>query len=133
REKYERLPPEARTARVLADRTYPVADGTSRQDGKVEIAATYRKIPRMHPLHSLEGRWGSTARLPLDASFLQKGQTDSQFDAYLLPGTLAAQRKPKLPRVSPGSTGSLRAAEPAPAMNHDAPRMAFISVSQSGA
>ncbi len=85
REKYERLPPEARTARVLADRTYPVADGTSRQDGKVEIAATYRKFPRMHPLHSLEGRWGSTARLPLDASFLQKGQTDSQFDAYLLP------------------------------------------------
>ena len=51
----------------------------------MEIASTYRKFPRMHPLHALEGRWGSAARLPLDASFLQKGQTDRQFDAYILP------------------------------------------------
>ena len=56
-----------------------------KRDGKVEIASTYRKFPRMHPLHALEGRWGSAARLPLDASFLQKGQTDRQFDAYILP------------------------------------------------
>ncbi len=63
--------------------TYRIPDSTSRQDRKV--ASTYRKFPRMHPLHALEGRWGSAARLPLDASFLQKGQTDRQFDAYILP------------------------------------------------
>ena len=82
REKYERLDEHERLGRVFADRTYPVADGMVRSDGKAQIAATYRKFPRMHPLHALEGRWGSRARLPLDKCFLQQNQSDSGFEAY---------------------------------------------------
>ncbi len=82
REKYERREEHERIGRILADRTYPVADGTVRADGKVEIAATYRKVRRMHPLHSLEGRWGSTSRLPLNKCFLQQNQSDSGFETY---------------------------------------------------
>jgi len=82
RANYEGRREHERIGRILADRTYPVADGMVRSDGKAQIAATYRKFPRMHPLHALEGRWGSRARLPLDKCFLQQNQSDSGFEAY---------------------------------------------------
>src|SRR5690554_2597921 len=43
-----------------------------------------------------------------------------------------AQRKPRAPELLSGEIGSLPAAEPAPAMNQEAPRIAFMSVLQSG-
>jgi hypothetical protein len=69
---------------LLAIFTYPIANLTHRSDGSVYVSATYRKMNKMHPIHTLEGRWANAA-LSLDTAYLQGNQGDASFPTYFRP------------------------------------------------
>jgi hypothetical protein len=70
---------------LLAELTFPVANLTHRADGSVYVSATCRKFNKMHPIHTLEGRWKTEKRLPLSRAYLQGGQVDSSLPPYYRP------------------------------------------------
>ena len=80
--KLRTMPRGEQVSRVLAERTFPVADGTVLDNGQVLVSATYRSFSKMHPLHMIEGRWGSAPLLPLGDTFLGQQQELSALHPY---------------------------------------------------